>query len=390
MKLSRFDPDLYNRISSIDKGIKKELFPLSINDMLDLIIEGSYPMKKPEVQRAAKDIIEAKILNIHEFSDFVYRETLRYEGIPIAKEAIKSEDITDEARVIEVVTGNDVFRNDIYNHFSSEPISLKEFNKMYASNTHPLVKRLNDVREHFNKYSSYSDEGIKSLSDYKVDVTVDVFKPKYQRDVLFGMRKRKIPYRAARKKAKMRAENYLLEQEGKEWKPENLNDIGGFLFCGSQGMYVGEKSYDTNPISKIKEFYCSSLIFDVDYDPKNDNYYKNDDRDMEGLQLYIRPQSLDKVLGAGFNPQYWYFPDKTSIDVMNDLVTSVHLQCPRAFLEDRIGVSSHNLYVVRKENKIEEIVKQLPPEKKIEFYETVQTGKKYFIPGWTGDLGTVK
>ena len=390
MKFTRFDEELNNNLYYMDSGIKKEFFPLSINEIFDRIIEGEGLIQKPDVQKAAKDIIEAKMLNIHEFSDFVYRETLRFEGIPIAREAMSSEIVTNEARVIELVTANEVFSQNMYHHLADEVLTSQQFKKKYSSSKHPLVKRIEDVREHFNKYSSFTDVGIKSLNDYNVDVTVDIFKPKYQQNVLFGMRKRKIPYRAARKKAKMRAENYLHETEGLSQKTENMKDIGGLLFCGSEGLHVDCEGYNTNPISRIKEFYCTSLIFDAEYDPQKDNYYKNEERNMEGFQLYITPKSLEAVCGAGFNLPYWQFFNYSETDIQKELITSVHLQCPRAFLKDRIGESSHNLYVVRKENKIEEIVKQLPPEKRLEYYETVQTGKKYFVPGWTGDLGTVK
>ncbi|MGM5480142.1 MAG: hypothetical protein ACQESC_01660 [Nanobdellota archaeon] len=388
---SAFNVDLINTFEKHKSTpFGKKYFPLSLNELFDKIIDGPSELENPENKLLVKKLVEGKLFNIDAFTEFAYRESMRLLGIPLSQGSYGSISIKNEQQLVKEVTSKFVFPKSSYHQFAHQQMNLKEFNKTFPGTSHPLVRRLKQAQQHFNSKDSYMDHHITSLFDYHTDLTFDRFRPKYQSKALFSIRKRKIPYRLARKKALKRAENNSRELKKKQLKPESIDDVGGFFICSPESVYMNSSDHKHNTVFKVLNAFGKHPAFYLDYDEKKDNYYINGQREMEGVQAYLRPSNLEALSDHGFCPPYIQLIGSTSPSIQKNLVTSIHLQGPRAFLTDKIGKSSHQLYVLRNENDIDSLIKVLDPKNKLEYYNTIDSIKKYCIPGWSGNLTTVK
>ncbi len=372
-----------------ESEIAKIYCPLSLNELADRIISGSEELENPGYRVAIKSIIDAKLANIHAFTEFVYLQTLSHIGL--RGNSYGTKHVGNEEEVIKELSSKHVFPKQLYQQFADTKISAKEYAARFGRKGHPLEKRLHDVRLHFKANTDFYDGSIGSLAEYAVNLKIDRFKDKSK--LLFGIRKEKVPYRIARKKALQQVDNAMRQKKNKPQKPEVIDDVGGFMLCASESLYVGEEEAKNHILYKLLDFFGSNHktpYLTLDFIPETDDYYINNRREMEGIQAYVRAPDIGALYCAGFALPYPQVAGTEEDHYKKNFVTSIHLQGPRAFLNDRIGKTAHGIYVMRKESKIEEKLSLLPREENQKFHATVEVLEKYFWRSYPGiNLTTV-
>ncbi|MGM5481589.1 MAG: hypothetical protein ACQESE_04225 [Nanobdellota archaeon] len=386
-----FDPKLYSELDAIPERYKEELFPKSIKDLTDIILDGSKHIdtQNPDHQHYLKTILRGKLFNIYSVAGFAYNKVFHhFYGNRSLGEVSQRHIVKNEAELIKFSTMNHIFTKELnYHQFSKERMTRKQFFKKYSDkNPHYIVERLNDVRTHFNTKSNFLDESLTQLEFEPINASIDVMNAssKAQAYLLFGIQRRKTPYSISRKIAYQRGKQFLAkESNGKKesFKPVVLDDCAGFMFCGSESVYVDHPSYNSVAASEMKNFFCKSPLFTSYYSSEDDNHYKSEKRGMKGFQFYIAPADLEEIQKEGcvlYYPELVGFSDD---DMKKNLKVSVHAQGPYAFLRDRIGETSHNIYVNRKKRKINDLLHDLrkySSEAYASFHETIEVLQPYF------------
>lgn len=187
--------------------------------------------------------------------------------------------------------------------------------------------------------------------------------PKRKEDTYFLIIKEKTPLSIAEKLAANLAKQNISSKNvpGFELGTVSIKDFYGFSFNTQEFIDING-AYERSTINKIKQLYSNNENIFHYYASEKDNFYRNEDREMKGIQMYLAPNESALTRKGGLKLP---FPDVAGRpeDLSNLFLVSFHLQDAKAFAEAQIGgygVMPHMQYKDSSRQKTNEQIRKMP------------------------------
>lgn len=139
-----------------------------------------------------------------------------------------------------------------------------------------------------------------------------------------------------------------------------IRDYVGFQLVTNEVIDPYSPSFNNSMVSKVVEFYKTNPDIFVDYDVARDNYYLSESRKMNGIQMYLSPNT--QAVNSGLE-----FPFKDivgSLENLKDIYpVSFHLHGLGAFAGNQLGaydVIPHEQFKVVSNNVRDDFYLTLP------------------------------
>ena len=339
---------LEERLSNVSAKIKSLLASQSIVELsLHYILDGTLP---EDIRNAIPDVILAKRKNLDASSDFVYK-LLQMQVVRALTKQIQHVTLKTEKDLLELTTNKNAFPKYLYSQLKQSTDTSKD------PLSYGLVRRLIDVRNHFDKKSKHEEQWVDKLDELPFNGGLDRYKMSAKnKKSQFSFYRTKSTVSIAKKIARQFAEETVrLTKVGDDLTKytahalfskfrtsfiENISllDLKGFTFVSPKSVDLstaeGKEDYIKHDIQKFKNFAASSEALNLAYLSQRDNYYVSNVRDMDGEQAYVSP-SLSSI---NYSFLVLPFPD------LVDLNSKMHIRqkLSKAEYEKLISKGEHN------------------------------------------------
>ena len=206
------------------------------------------------------------------------------------------------------------------------------------------AKSVNDgiqkVQNHFGGGKKLERCLVERLKNDYVDLIMYRPNPLSKRpsQAYFLITKEKTAHSIAEKISLKLAESNLVAQSipSFELGCAKIKDFYGFAINTQEYIdpEYSKEEYERSTVNRIKQFYANNPFVNMLYASRRDNYYRNDKRDMKGIQMYIAPNEL--AIEAGL---VLPFPRVAGnpVNFENIFPISLHIQDAKAYAEGQLG-----------------------------------------------------